>query len=480
MMLSGKRGVLIRGATVPCLAVLALTAAPSVAAHGIFVVTTDFTTGSTAYLPPGAEEAQIGRLPLHGDLAVRYAMGKVYVIERLPRDNIVVYDAGDPGTLERQFSVGNGTNPQDIAVVSPERAYVTRYEVPTVLIVNPTTGDSLGHVDLSAFADADGIPEMGEMVVIGTRLYVSVQRLDRSGFPWTTVDVSYLVIVDAASGQIVDADPEADGIQGIRLAAANPNSLIRVGGRIAVSGAATLGDVAGGIEIVDPAGGQSTGLVVTEEALGGDITHLSLASATKGYAIVSDADYVNSVVPVDLATGAVGQPLTGLSGGYLQSTAVDGDRLYVAERGTYTDPGMAGLMVFDTTTDQLVAGPIPTGLPPAYIAVMADRGVETAIAEEGGQPLPRSVVLGRAFPNPFNASTVIPFDLSQPGAVRLVIFDVLGRPVRTLVAGVRPAGSHRLIWDGRTDGGAPAGNGPYLVGLQTPSQQSTRKVMLLK
>jgi len=460
-------------------AVAVAAAAPVRAANDVFVVTTDYQTGSTAYLPAGAETAQTNLLTIHGDAGVRYQDGTIYIINRLGQDNILVLDAGDPATPLRQFSVGNGSNPQDIAVVSPERAYVTRYEVPSMLIVNPSTGDSLGHVDLSAFADDDGVPEMGEMVLRGQRLYVALQRLDRSGFPWVPVDVSYLAVIDAATGEVIDVDPDADGVQGHQLAGVNPNSLISVGDRIAVSTTAAFGDMEGGVELIDPVTGVTTGLVVTEEDLGGDLTHLSVASATKAYAIVSDASYVNSVRPVNLLSGEVGAPLAGLTGGFLQSTATDGDRLYVAERGSFTQPEVVGLMVYDTVTDQLVAGPIDTGLPPAVIAVLSERHV-TAVAEAADRHLPRRADLGRAYPNPFNASTVIPVELDVDGPVELQVRDLLGRSVRTLTAGHLPAGRHAIAWDGRDDAGRVAATGAYLVELRAAGLRATRKVTLLK
>ena len=459
--------------------VAAAAVGPAGAASDVFVVTTDFQTGSTAYLPAGSEVAQTNLLTVHGDAGVRYHGGMIYIINRLGQDNILVLDASDPGTPLMQFSVGNGTNPQDIAILSPERAFVSRYEVPTVLIVNPTTGDSLGHVDLSAFADDDGVPEMAEMALLGGRLYVAIQRLDRSGFPWNPVDDSYLVAVDAASGELIDTDAEADGIQALRLKAPNPNSVVPIGERLAVSTTAAFGDMAGGIELIDPVSGISTGLIVTEEGLGGDLTHLSVASATKGYAIVSDVNYVNSVRPVDLLTGAVGDALQGLSGGFLQSTATDGDRLYVAERESFAAPEMAGLMIYDTMTDQLVAGPIDTGLPPAGIAVLTERRI-TAVEEAAAARLPQTAQLGRAYPNPFNASTVIPVELEVGGAVEIAVRDLLGQRVRVLSAGQMTAGHHRLSWDGRNDAGRTVASGTYLVELRARGAVAAGKVTLLK
>ncbi|MFH1570490.1 MAG: FlgD immunoglobulin-like domain containing protein [Gemmatimonadota bacterium] len=461
------------------LAALVLGPSPSRAAGGVFVVTSDFQTGSTAYLAPDATAAEADLFTVHGDAGVRYWDGKLYVVNRLGQDNVIVVDAADPRRPELQFSVGNGTNPQDIAVISPQRAYVTRYEVATALIVNPATGDSIGHVDLSGFADADGVPEMGEMAVIGGRLYVALQRLDRSGFPWNPVDDSFLAVVDAASGELVDADPGVAGIQGIRLAAANPNSLIPVGNRLAVSETAAFGDAAGGVELVDPEAGTSAGLAVSEADLGGDITHLTMVSPEKGYAIVSDASYVNSVRSVNLSTGEVGPPLAGLSGGFLQSTAAAGGRLYVGERGSFAAPDAAGLMVYDTATDQLLTGPISTGLPPASIAVLAERRI-TAVAEDAAAPLPAQARLGLAYPNPFNAAAVIPFDLDQSGPTAVTVRDLLGRPVRTLVRGPLPAGSHALRWDGRDDAGAIVATGTYVVELRAGGVAVARKVTLLK
>ena len=86
------------------------------------------------------------------------------------------------------------------------------------------------------------------------------------------VDVSYLIVVDIATDTLVDVDPDAEGVQGIALSIANPNSMAVVGERIAVGVVANFGDRAGGVEIVDTATNRSLGLVVSEEDLGGDIT----------------------------------------------------------------------------------------------------------------------------------------------------------------------------------------------------------------
>jgi len=457
---------------------MALASGSAWAASGVFVTTSDYATGSTAYLAPGADVAEVNLLGVHSDAGAYYRDGKVYVVNRLGQDNILVLDVDDLQTPLTQFSVGNGTNPQDIEIVSPNKAYVSRYKSTALLIVDPQSGAELGTIDLSAFADADGLPEMSAMVRVGSRLYVAVQRLDRDG-DWGPADVSYLVVIDTSTDEIVDVDPGTAGVQGIALAAPNPGSVIAVGDLIVVGESASFGDQLGGIDVIDTRTDQSTGLVIGEEAMGGDIATVVMASARQGYAIVSDASFVNSVRPFDLSTGVVGSPLEGLSGGYLRTMAVDGDRLIVGERGSFSDPSAAGLMVYDTATQALIAGPIVTGLPPYEIAVLSD--VPTAVEEVGGRSLPQQAALGAAFPNPFNAATVLPFDVVQGGArAELRVYDVLGRSVRTLADEAVPAGSYRVGWDGRDDAGKSVGNGTYVVELRLGDWRATRKVMLLK
>jgi hypothetical protein len=88
--------------------------------------------------------------------------------------------------------------------------------------------------------------------------------------------------------------------------------------------------------------------------------------------------------------------------------------------------------------------------------------------------------LGDARPNPFNAKTTISYDLPQASPVQIVIYDVAGRIVRTLVDGVVPAGSHHAEWDGRDDSGRPLSSGIYFYGMKAGAYQSQKRMTLLK
>jgi len=86
----------------------------------------------------------------------------------------------------------------------------------------------------------------------------------------------------------------------------------------------------------------------------------------------------------------------------------------------------------------------------------------------------------RAYPNPFNPNATIEYSLVEKGRVRLAIYDVTGRLVRTLVNGVRSAGDQRVIWDGKNDRGSFAGSGVYVYQLEAGSTSLTGKMSLLK
>ena len=457
-----------------------LLANSSSAQSDLFVITTDFSTGSTAFLAANAAEAEVNLLGIHSDAVGHYHDSRVYIVNRLGQDNILVLDAMDLRTPLTQFSVGNGANPHDIEIVAPDKAYVTRYETASLLIVNPQDGAELGEIDLSAFADADGLPEVSQIVRVGDQLYLSCQRLDRDG-GWGPVDVSYLIVVDIATDTLVDVGPDAEGVQGIALSAANPNSMAVIGERIAVGVVVNFGDRSGGVEIVDTATNRSLGLAVSEEDLGGDITSMVLVDQNRGYAVVADENFANSVRPFELSSGAVGAPLENISGGFIPSLAVDGDRLIVADRGSFSDPASAGLKFYNAATGAFLSGPIETGLPPQDIVVLSDAAVPTAVEETADRGLPQEFALEAAYPNPFNASVQIPFAVWQANTpVELTVHDVLGRTVRTLTSGTMDAGRHVLQWDGRNAAGEPVGNGAYLVQLRAGSQRAVGKVMLIK
>jgi len=93
---------------------------------------------------------------------------------------------------------------------------------------------------------------------------------------------------------------------------------------------------------------------------------------------------------------------------------------------------------------------------------------------------PTEYVLGQNFPNPFNPSTTIEYDLKEDGMVSLKIYDILGQQVRELVQEWQPTGRYRVVWDSRNQGGAEVANGIYFYELRSGNYRALRKMLLLK
>ena len=96
-------------------------------------------------------------------------------------------------------------------------------------------------------------------------------------------------------------------------------------------------------------------------------------------------------------------------------------------------------------------------------------------------PAEAAVALHSAFPNPFNPSTTIAFNVKSASDVKLKIYDVAGHLVRTLIDGqVANPGFNEVIWNGRSDGGNLVASGVYLYRMETDGFSETKRVMLVK
>ncbi len=97
----------------------------------------------------------------------------------------------------------------------------------------------------------------------------------------------------------------------------------------------------------------------------------------------------------------------------------------------------------------------------------------------GALVLPSEVGLGQSYPNPFNPSTLIPYQLSAPSPVRLEVFNILGQRVTTLVDGQQGAGAYVARWDGTDAAGGAAASGVYFYRLMVDGAHWTGKMVLL-
>ena len=96
------------------------------------------------------------------------------------------------------------------------------------------------------------------------------------------------------------------------------------------------------------------------------------------------------------------------------------------------------------------------------------------------ETLPITYKLNNAYPNPFNPMTTLRYDLPEQANVNIIIYDIMGREVRTLVNTTQDAGFKSVIWNATNDYGKPVSAGVYLYQIQAGEFVQTRKMVLLK
>ncbi|MGQ0722374.1 MAG: FlgD immunoglobulin-like domain containing protein [Candidatus Eiseniibacteriota bacterium] len=140
----------------------------------------------------------------------------------------------------------------------------------------------------------------------------------------------------------------------------------------------------------------------------------------------------------------------------------------------------SGTVLFDPplATEQLCAAPRSVAGPGQ--AVVSERG--PVVESSSDAPLPTEFALAASAPNPVRGVTVIAYDVppGHQGRVSLVVYDVVGRVVRTLVEGVVPPGRHQATWTGADGSGSRVASGVYFVHLRAGDYRATRTVTLLK
>jgi hypothetical protein len=101
--------------------------------------------------------------------------------------------------------------------------------------------------------------------------------------------------------------------------------------------------------------------------------------------------------------------------------------------------------------------------------------ITASLSVDTNEFLPVKTALNASYPNPFNPSTSINYDLSAEGLVNIAVYDALGRLVTELVNDVQPEGSHQISWNA-----ADQASGAYFVRMTAGSYSNTQKLMLVK
>ena len=99
---------------------------------------------------------------------------------------------------------------------------------------------------------------------------------------------------------------------------------------------------------------------------------------------------------------------------------------------------------------------------------------QTAV-EETSESIPSEYALFSAYPNPFNATTMLTYELSQADKITLTIYDIQGNLIKTLFQGIQQPGQHQIAWDA-----SEVASGIYFCRLSAPNFQQTQKMVLIR
>ncbi len=308
------------------------------------------------------------------DPMTRVEDGRPFVINRLSFDNLQGLDPFAAFATSFQHSTGNGSNPHDAVLLPPGEAgsdpagpglaFVTRYEPPfnDVAVMDLEDGAIVDRIDLTPYArNADHLPRADQALLHDGLIYVTLEDANRS---FTEFMNGRVVVIDPVARQVVDV---------IDLAGQNPfealtflpeTGLIYVG-LAGIFRGLNPQALTGGIEAIDPAARRSLGLVVNDDDLGGNVAAVAVHSATRGYCVVTDANFRNFVKAFDPTTGEVLGTVFD-SANQIADIAVDGDGYLLIGENDFLEPR---IIVLDAATGSFVTS-LPVRLPPFSFAIL--------------------------------------------------------------------------------------------------------------
>jgi hypothetical protein len=116
---------------------------------------------------------------------------------------------------------------------------------------------------------------------------------------------------------------------------------------------------------------------------------------------------------------------------------------------------------------------------PRFITLTLPEDSSVAVGNQA-EYTPQRFSLFQNFPNPFNPSTTIAYEIAAKSKVVLKIYNILGQEVRVLVNNHQIPGKYTVSWDGKDDRGKPVSSGMYIYRIQAGDKSQSRKMLLLK
>lgn len=368
----------------------------------------------------------------------------------------------DAATNERQPSISGLLNPRYLAFASATKAYLTN-QVFRFGGVTDKSFVSVIDLETGTVSDTLQVPGQPDHIALAAgRAYVALGIFAESSLVGV-IDVETDALVDvidvgciAPRYLVVDEEEEVhvvcNGTVDFTTGEETPGAIVTLNG--------ATGEIVGRIEATTLLGPSAAAL-----GIGQDATYSALHR--QAFIIAGE-----SILVLDTSINTIAYTLSVAGNDLINGVAYDdaADRLYVTRHdGSFTTAGR--VEVYPSTPSP----PLTTfdvSILPVHIAFFQE--VNTAV-EQTGDAVPERFGLRANYPNPFNPTTTIPFNLAQAGPVTLTIYDMLGREVITLVDAPMTPGRYEATWDA---GRLPSG--VYLSRLVANGQVSTRRLVLVK
>lgn len=166
------------------------------------------------------------------DITVAAHGGNYYRIGRFNIDNITKWNITDTTAMLWQYSARTAdevsANPYDLIFASKTKAYLIRLDSPLIWIVNPEAAVQaefkIGEIDMSAYSDSDGLPEVAGGVIADGKLYVHMQRLNRDN-NFAPENTAYVAVIDTTTDTEIDTQQDNGVLKGIPLTTRNPQRI---------------------------------------------------------------------------------------------------------------------------------------------------------------------------------------------------------------------------------------------------------------
>lgn len=344
----------------------------------IATASSDYQSGEVELAPLGNEniEASGGYFSGPSDITVDAYGENYYLIGKFFIDTIKKVDINNPAIAVWDYTTlaegaTGSSNPYQLVFVNEQKAYLIRYGSSTAWIVNPSAATQdefkIGELDLSAYkpSDSTGAPNMSSGVVVGDKLFITMQRIASS---WQPTNPAYVAVFDTNTDTEIDTSSGA-ALKGIPLLGRNPARIQHVEGLglVVVNLGAFSSPFDGtSLDVIDPET-YTVDSMIADADIATQINNAVFVSPTQGY-ILNYAGWQDTTLqrfdPSDQVKSF--ETVANLTGGDFRTLDLSPEgTLWLGDANTSAQ----GIRIFDTATD-LQIDFVETQLLPIAVAFM--------------------------------------------------------------------------------------------------------------